>query len=1189
MHTTNLSVQKRFLTMAGYSDEPVTMAGFFDESSTEDNNNNILRHDDAASLNENYYRDYNQNVANDNYNGHVDNQIVLTEQRNYNTTITTTTTTNNNINTNEINTNNAVSITERQQKKRRRRIEEEEDQETTVAAAKAKKKTKSQINGEDDDYDYKMNEQARIILKKYYKPQFKAKKNISDNVLLKFLINVLNDDGTFYVTNINGNATTNKRLSGFRKILLGIVIRGLSSPLPEIILGKKSLITPRIITELGLFLSSNDNDIRINTTANNTTTAIALDYLFNSIEDDRVFVLMSLTIGIYLDFFNKKKKQKKSTRATANNINKPTTRGDTKRGIYNKDINNNNFLEEFINIKHRWIILESLLHSICVESDNDQLNILENSVIYTTINSIRNILFNRMLEGALKYSQEKRNEAMIELIKPLDASFAFSMINNDNFELVTKVVEKKHLITLFGPLTTKPLPKEINEDCCYCNNYCYYSSPFFCNYFKFDGKKKNINNFNMSELGVYWDHKHRNASLKNVLLKNVTKKVLNAFNIIDKLNEDEDVDDDDEEEQQRNKQRRIEEYAQRLEEKFQNFNELQRFKIIYYWDIPVPILSQVFYNLIYHINIIEIKLQWSTNNERRKDNRMLGWLLDRIITETGDFYYIPSSDVDTALEIMLTFGLIDSFSHFIEKYKEKFTVKRIKHFALLIITKIALCQKWYLIMQALKFMFVQFPWLLNTWIDHAGQTFLSYCACNAAYSSRIQLKDLLSLDIVRKYINVESRNGCNLLFSSADRLWTKHDHSIFSVIKIGEANVMHVNEHGESVLHRLAASNYSFAFRCFRDEKKLLKQLEIILELRRKKDGATALMIALVEENLDVASELFRLGASAKSKFGNSQTLTTVDALFLKKKWLSLTFLAENGIRPNYSIIAKSFKNGDIFNEEYLVGATGMEIDEYEKIYCTVEPFMNKYKTFIEQNTKIQKFVRFSDFTWSLFSDTSPRSLYSDPYKNRQSFEWPRKILSLLWLVNDNDRIIEYVSELCEHNNFNNEKCPICLREFSNEDDDDDDEEEEEGEIRKREREPWNKGITECGHVIHRICWDTLLYSNNNDNDKRYPTCPLCREPTKFLFSDNQDDETGGRRFDDDINNNNIISLPLPLNDELKYYDPPTTPTMTISEGKRYRKKVTLGNDKGMYPTIARYEFFINGKWVDESSSLNIL
>ena len=160
-------------------------------------------------------------------------------------------------------------------------------------------------------------------------------------------------------------------------------------------------------------------------------------------------------------------------------------------------------------------------------------------------------------------------------------------------------------------------------------------------------------------------------------------------------------------------------------------------------------------------------------------------------------------------------------------------------------------------------MLEKFPWLLNTWIDHEGNTLLGLCIIH----DYPHFKSLMFIPIVQKHIDVESMDGLTPLMLAGD-------HPLLSdmmgeLLTFGKANANYVNRHRESVFHRMAASNNFRGLALFRDFPK-----SDIIELRRKGDGATALMIALSRENMDVAHVLMcSFGAKATTKFGNSQSL----------------------------------------------------------------------------------------------------------------------------------------------------------------------------------------------------------------------------------------------------------------------------------------------------------------------------
>ena len=1081
-----------------------------------------------------------------------------------------------------------------------------------------------------------MNNQTRIVLDRYIFPcnPWKDRKEVREILSKKMLILLIDalEEGNGMKKKSNdtllknykraGIVNNNNQIGGstgeiFRKMLLDIVIDSFSLPLPECIIDRKSLISPRIITELGsLFLSSSSLSFGSSSNNNNNNNDFSfVGYLFDIIEDDQVFVIMSLAIGMYMKYFidKKKKNKKKDTttdgKSSSSSLSHFTTTTNTNNTSTlefeeRKETNSNiDFIKDFVRIKKRWIIFEDLLHYLFCnqnhyEGDDDDddeinnsdsgrgMNELEKEIVRNTTNQIKSCIFNRMLQGALSYSQITKNQEVIELTNmPLDASFASYMINKTNFDQVTRVVEETNVITFFGTFDYYNDSKNYNVTHIYYD--CLYQYPTT---YSLSQESRIDDNDKRSEVGISWKHKVLNVVVRDFLLKDIISKTFDAFTDMKSKRKKED-----EKKvsiyhiKEMNKQKSIEIGAQRLEELCTDrLNILQVYKVLTGWDVSLQILLQFFHNYKCYLK----SLRCVTIMKSRIDVQVkwLGWLLDRIIMDMGGFENIPENDMDDALEVMLYYGLSDSYIYIIETYKRKFTPKRIKHLSMIIVNHINCVDyrkfgnnfsnnPYHLsLLYALRSMLDQYPWLLNTWVDHDGKTLLDYCM---SYLSPIHMNVVLCWDTVQRYINVESRNGSNLLFAAANRCNNAIDSTpeiVKSIVTVGRADVGYVNSRHESVLHYLAASNGFGSLPLLCKYPDALKEIKSLLELRRKRDGATALMIALVRENLDVAHELLNLGALATTRFGRSQNLTTVEALLLKRKWLSIELLASRGIKPNHALIRKSLQGGFLFDKEFLIGSTGLVTDRcvtdritstgdityrYRKKlgYTGNRRYVNHVKKYANKRYNVV------DFTWLLFGDERDCSILG----------WPKRFLMPLKNTKNNKNPIkdEYEKFLKEciniYKDFGNEQCSICLRNFYQEREcgGNEEEEEEEEEIMILEEEgelSMTRGVTDCGHAFHKKCWESLHPCdkyNANIHNKVDNKCPVCRKSTSFY----------------------IMSSNIPEDPRVDI------PNEKIRTARRFREKITsfTDNDRYTYPKIPRYEFFIDGKWIDESSPLNVL
>lgn len=666
-------------------------------------------------------------------------------------------------------------------------------------------------------------------------------------------------------------------LDEFQKLLLEIVIK--NNNLIEKKEQEQLLLTPGII----IYMSTID-----------------FSTLFNQIENDKLFVLLSLTTGVNNYFFSNQK----------NNDNNK---------IIIKEVNEK---KDLLKIKTRWRMLEHITNNINNNNNNSFMNHILKKVVY----SIQKKLFDGMLKDIIIISEKKMLSSTQQSKKflPLNVSFAVSKVNNKNFNVISVFVEQ-NLITFFNTISQQQQQQQ----------QCQYSYKDFYNYDNNDPEKSNLN--------IYLKDRFRTITLRNSTLENIIKDFNNSNKEI--INDDNNNDYDD--------------------DNFifeQLINKLDTTKlsiVIRFWDIPSSILLKAF-----NIALIAISNNDKENVFTRK-RWCFGFLTERVIKKFGE----EKVNIDEALKIIIQIRCLGSFSVIMEEYKKKFTIERIKYIAHYIIINNHS-------VELLKVMLEIFPWLLNTWIDCNGNTLLSLCVIlNYKYINK-----LLEMKFVKKYINVENMNGLNPLFLAAD---DDHNNSKFlfqSIVEKGKADITHINNNYESIFHRLAASNNVTVLQYLKKKKK--NEIQFLIELRRKKDSATALMIALIRENIEAARILLKFGASATTKFGNSQVLRTVDAMHLKKKFFSLYFLAtEQGLKPLNRIISDNF---DILIEEESRGVAMTGCDNN----------------------------RDDNLIWSLFNDDKLifTSINLSSQQEKQSFK-----------------------------DYHNEKCNICLEYFNNNNNNDND------------------------------------------------------------------------------------------------------------------------------------------------------
>ena len=1035
----------------------------------------------------------------------------------------------------------------------KRYIDEEEEEEEAKIEPKIKKKKSSR-----DCREEKKIRTRSALLKK---------KNFFENLSVcedtkKFLTDIITKRE---FENINADSDDeDKAEHRLRDTFLQFVSQGVSSQSLSIE-EKKRLITPEIITQIG---------------------EIPFDRLFDVIENDYAFILLALMLKINVEFFR-----------PDNNLQYKD------KEYYHYD--------DFPKIKRRWMVLEQMQRSpiFCDKRSRNQEIVY--GIVQVICNSIKKNLLDRILNYCY-YAKKNKSSKLETNVTPYDASFATHYINDENFNEVTKAVEDKQ-ITFFS---TSPCLEEDEDFYPYYHLYhplASYPLDYIEQVSRHDDDKKNLR----SKLGVNWKHGIRNACLRNFVLTIVAEDALIYFFSIhmktDTIDKKGKIDEDDKD------AAIIENCARRLEYLYCWLHETNFNAVLCHWDIPLTILLRVFnivLHFIKHNCVKDFAVNWTGDT--------FGCLFLQIIKRYNyrRIDSIPKTNFDDAVEIILTQGeSISNIIHHIFKYcKDTFTPKRVKYFAYMILmAEMNVADKDII----LSYMFYHFRWLLNTWIDHAGRTLLCLCLL---HSRRVSFEMLLKLEIVRKHIDVECKNGQTVLFVEAAKSRTRRFDRGFSfffdIIYIGRANLAYINSHNESVLHHLAMRNKYQELKEIHRNDDLWKKVRPLLELRRTGDGATALMIALVKENLDAACVLLEMGAVATSLFGKSETLRTIEALLLKRKWLSLTLLArKKNLRPKIkNITTRGGKS--LFLEECMNGATGLDFYNNKNGLCinlaggvtramkhVVRRKNRRYVEMVDRkkmtiysdvyptnkDRDVLEFVGFEDLTWSLFADEG------DCLRLR----WPSVILSS---DDDNSPFTEEDSSdgicgdggMLSRLDFGNSKCAICWRGFGCRDDikkkqkgenDDDDDDDDDGCIGVQNL---SRGVTECGHAFHQSCWETL---GSN-------ICPVCRDSSTLnLFID----EDGGKEENNDNNDDDHTTTSQP-------------PVNHKTEGKIYRKKRCLlsmredndgnkdvCNEKGnrrddeenrniakeeeeeIYPYIARYEYFIDGNWVDESSKSNIL
>ena len=830
--------------------------------------------------------------------------------------------------------------------------------------------------------------------------------------------------------------------------------------LKEILKGKKDKYFP----VPGFHISDEFRRVLLSIATKKTTPGIVayisigclFETLYDNIDDDKTFVMLSLLVGVNNGFFSKSY----DVYAAEENGTKAA---------------NIEVMEDFMKIKNRWRILDTLTATAInkLAGSDTTVNRLVNVVAYF----IRKRLFNKLIKLVGDYSES--DEYYIALgsgdksQQPFDVSFSLPMIDKANFEKVSKLV-KRNVLVFFNPV--------------------------FRHYYTNAGQVRSKRIKSRSGVGIAWKQSERNSTLRNFMIDKVIK-LCHQGERDDSL-------------------QNIEEQAQSFEDLMEILDPAQCFDVITHWRFPYSVLMSALKKSFERLLILEKRGCYCDIDKIMPVWRVkcFGWLTERAMTENKSNDHL----FHEYMKMIIRLNIIESFTEIVGKCSGRFSIRRIKEYARYIVSETRSYAN------LLKVLLEKFPWLLNTWIDYKGNTLLGLCVIHEYPCFRA----LMDVPLVKKYVDVESMDGLTPLLLAAH--YPRNYYIIYDLIEKGCANPIYVNRYHESILHRLAASNNSRGVEVFRNCLRHFYQLikSTILEQRRKGDGATALMLALSRENVDVADAMMRLlGATARTKFGNSQTLTTAEAVLLKRKYMSVALLMEMGIHPETKIIANSFKSGALFKEECLVATTGVENNS--RVCDTV--YRGDITKRLEKNTGVRR--KISEDQWTAWNnqyknENSSRVSVCLDDSNWALFNNHRDCKRLKWadclLKNNGEELDKVIRDSMK--DFGNQECPVCLDDFSGDD---------------------QKGVTKCGHSFHSACWAGVVEQNCQKK------CPVCRTITTLSIHE--------------------IFLP----------EPTTAVTAnTPPKMRQYRRKREEEEEEEiwLFNKIARYEFFVDGKWVDESS-----
>nr|BDT63504.1 MAG: wsv199-like protein [Pasiphaea japonica whispovirus] len=351
----------------------------------------------------------------------------------------------------------------------------------------------------------------------------------------------------------------------------------------------------------------------------------------------------------------------------------------------------------------------------------------------------------------------------------------------------------------------------------------------------------------------------------------------------------------------------------------------------------------------------------------------------------------------------------------------------------------------------------EFKWLLNTWIDDEGNTFIGYCVKHR-YP---YLSSILGYLHISATINATSReddltpamiaaDNANPTFKPTDIIRVLHNHG---------ANLFYVNKNRETILHRAAGANNSIVLQSIKNMA-TGDDLEKIVELRRKVDNTTPMMIALSRGHCDFAKQLSDIcRVKFCTLFGNSNVLRTPEFILLKGVSVSTEFLENQGVEANMSIIKDAFFYNTLFKEEYHIATAGLiniGRQAVEKIDGVKTSHPNKKQFFGGNINRLNE----SNNTWTAL-------------RQSKGHKW----VSLL--VNGKmDAFINSVEKTTKI--FESEDCSICLEKLS-----------------ANYGFSVNYGSTKCGHQFHTHCWQTMKNTIKQDPSGSI-YCPVCRQKTCF-------------------------------------------------------------------------------------------
>ena len=876
-------------------------------------------------------------------------------------------------------------------------------------------------------------------------------------------------------------------------------------PDPRHMLSEQTLIFLQHHSDYVSLLSQRDYGLFIGILEGNMEDPSDFDFLFSLFENDGMFVLFSLLVGVNNQFFS----NNTSDRVFSDPPVEVLPHLQTRQALQ----------QEFHKIKNRWKLLDKISEATYKQSAGSDVSV--NMMMNVVVVKLRERLFERLMNVGKNFTGKPdrlatvSNDGSPEALGVFDASFCLPLIDKNSFAVISSLVEE-NLISVFNSAARYD-PN--------CRDYYlqYYMTEYdVCDIPTPQPVEANDASNGATPFGVLWESSRINSEVRKVA---EMKLFLNVMNILRTNGGNGEA----------KSKLTINQRTRSFFSVIKKLDPGQALQVISRWQLPPDLLMTCYEALVITLtaktaacDLVKVvkygrMTDYSAVYGRTMDwNTMdwLKWLTERALTEFG-VRIIKASCFDRAVRLMATHNCSETVSKVIEQVGDSFSITRVKEYARFFASGSNASAT------VLITLLEKFPWLLNTWIDHSGNTLLGLCVMH----DYAHLRSLLDVPLVKKHINVESKDGLTPLMLAAD--YPGNVNEMVDLIRVGSADAHYVNRHHETVLHRIAASNNICARSCIE-----FFVHSPIVELRRKGDAATALMIALARDNVDVAELLIsRAGAKATTWFGHSEYLRTVDAIFLRGRSLSLALLAEFGIEPDARVIAEYFRSRAVFTEECFVPMTGMEDNSRRSNEVYRGDLMERLEKQLFAVTGTHRMSwGLKGIGWTLLKDGQDFS----------NMEW-KSVLQLL-----HNKGLE--ADVSTTIGYETNECAAC---------------DEESKDADGSASDMKRGKAKCGHYFHAGCWERLKGTNS---------CPFCKTSTTFTIERSSpfdpDPEVKLQSDPDEQRSYRVVDCGV------------TTVSSTSSKEQGLEKGI---GEVDSYRNVARYEFLFHGVWMDESSPLNVL